>query len=139
MDRAALSVCVTCDMPVVGSHNDATLKRPGMKSLSNCSRFALNSGDKMVRPVVFPPGRASDGMSPIPQHIVAVRHNRDRRGPLLGDAQRKIARRRNHGDLHSNQLSDEFRKVLKPVLGVSKLDNKIRTLDHSSFAQSLLK
>jgi hypothetical protein len=36
-----------------------------MKSLSNCSRFAL-SGDRMVRPVVFPPGRASEGTSPIP-------------------------------------------------------------------------
>jgi len=37
-----------------------------MKSLSNCSRFALKSGERMVRPVVFPPGRASEGMSPIP-------------------------------------------------------------------------
>jgi hypothetical protein len=41
---------------------------------------------------------------------------------LLGDAQRKIAGRRNHIDLHSNQLSNKFWKVLGAVLGVAKLD-----------------
>ena len=109
-----------------------------MKSLSNCSRFALKSGERMVRPVVFPPGRASEGMSPIPS-MSSLLATMDRRGPLLGDAERKVAGWRNHVDLHSNQLSNEFGKLLETARGVAKLDTKIRTLDHSSFAQSLPK
>jgi hypothetical protein len=69
----------------------------------------------MVRPVVFPPGRASEGMSPIPS-MSSLLATMDRRGPLLGDAERKVAGWRNHVDLHSNQLSNEFGKLLGTAL-----------------------
>jgi hypothetical protein len=66
-DRAALAVIVTCDAPVVGSQRAVTRDSPGIMSLSTSSLFALSSGERMVSPVVFPPGRARLATTPAPR------------------------------------------------------------------------
>ena len=66
-DRAALAVIVTCDAPVVGSQRAVIRESPGIMSLSTSSLFALSSGERMVSPVVFPPGRERLAITPAPR------------------------------------------------------------------------
>jgi len=66
--RAAASVSFS-DSTAGGSsgfHRAATRERPSMISLSNWSRFPLNSGDRRLLPVMFPPGRAKLATNPLP-------------------------------------------------------------------------
>ena len=66
--RAAASVSLS-DSTAGGSsgfHRTATRERPPMISLSNWSRFPLNSGDRRLLPVMFPPGRAKLATNPLP-------------------------------------------------------------------------
>ena len=49
------------------SVNTAMERTPGVASISNSWRFPSSSGERMLMPVVLPPGRASEATNPSPE------------------------------------------------------------------------
>jgi len=55
-----------------GFQSTATRERPGTASLSSSSRFALSSGEILLSPVTFVPGRARLLTNPVPTGSVLM-------------------------------------------------------------------
>src|SRR5262245_36116164 len=137
-DRAALAVIVTCDAPVVGSQRAVTRESPGIMSLSTSSLFALSSGERMVSPVVFPPGRERLATTPAPR-MSSLIDNRNRLCRLLGYFGLEIAGCKDDVYFQTDQLGRELGKLLGASLSVAELDGDVLTVNETQRAQALPK
>ena len=102
-----------------------------MTSLSSSSRFALNSADSRVSPVILPCGRARLAIRPVPTGSLVATMTI---GMLLvivfcTHMRRLVLRGHDHINLAPDQLSRELRESLHPARRESVLHGEVASLN----------
>jgi hypothetical protein len=132
--RAASSDSVTCALPVVGSQSAATRDILGTNSFSNSNLFALSSGERMVKPVIFAPGCARLATRPAPtisSQIATIGIVSVACCATLGARSPNAVIRQLVGGLVPQQV----RELSYPFLSITKFDRNRLTFDVTELAK----
>src|SRR5262249_37339477 len=137
-ERAALSVSLYSSTAprTSGFHTIATRESPGTASFRSSSRLALSSGEKLLRPVTFPPGRQARDEA-CPNRIGAVGHHDRNCLSLLLDCRNPwIGGRHDHVHLQAYQLGGDVRQPLGLGLAEPALHNDVLTFQITQLPQT---
>src|SRR5438132_1301808 len=104
------------------------------------SRFATNSADKKLRPVIFAPGRARLATRPsLTGSSATTNANGSGGGCRLDSKDRGCAGRGDQGDVATNQLPCECRQPVDLILRPAVFDRHIHAFDIAAVLQTLPK
>src|SRR6516162_8835511 len=139
MARAAASTSFnTVSTTKLGLTSTAIRVASGTNSCRSSNRLVVNSSERRLMPVRFPPGLATANKTISDRVNTTQGNNGNRRGRCLRN-ERCCADRNNHGDLPAHQFIRQHWQSIKLILGPAIFNRHVLALDIPGIFQTLAK